>query len=52
MRTPHPLVVIIYMLEMNKLLNEYKNIDRNIFSQKKGSRTRGHEVTLVKDKRR
>ena len=32
-----------------KILNWYENIDRTIFSLKKDSRTRGHEVTLVKD---
>ena len=33
-----------------KMLNGYKNIDRNIFfSLKKDNRTRGHKVTLVKD---
>ena len=32
------------------ILNRYENIERNIcFSLKKDSRTRGHEVTLVKD---
>ena len=32
------------------MLNRYENIDRNIFfSFKKDNRTRGHEVTLVKD---
>ena len=33
-----------------KILNGYENIDRNMFfSLKKDSRTRGHEVKLVKD---
>ena len=33
-----------------KILNVYENIDRNMFfSLKKDSRTRGHEVKLVKD---
>ena len=33
-----------------KILKGYENIDRNIFfSLKKDSRTRGHEVTFVKD---
>ena len=33
-----------------KVLNEYENIDRNMFfSLMKDSRTRGHEVKLVKD---
>ena len=34
-----------------RILNGYENIDRNVFfSRKKDSRTRGHEVTLVKDR--
>ena len=33
-----------------KILNGYENIDINVFfSLKKDSRTRGHEVKLVKD---
>ena len=36
-------------LKFFKILNEYENIDRNIFSRSRNSRTRGHEVTLVKD---
>ena len=37
-------------IEVFKILNGYENIDRNIcFSLKKDSRTRGYEVTLVKD---
>ena len=37
-------------IEVFKLLNVYENIDRNIFFLlKKDSRTRGYEVTLVKD---
>ena len=37
-------------MKLFKILNEYENIDRNIFfSLKKNSRTRGHEVTLVKN---
>ena len=33
-----------------KILNGYENIDRNMFfSLKKDSRTRGHEIELVKD---
>ena len=37
-------------IEVFKILNGYENIDRNIFfSFKKDNRTRGHEVTLVKD---
>ena len=36
-----------------KILNGYENIYRNrFFSLKKDSRTRGHEVKLVKDQRR
>ena len=37
-------------IEVFKILNGYGNIDRNMFfSLKKDSRTRGHEVKLVKD---
>ena len=37
-------------IEVFKILNWYENIDRNtFFSLKKDSRTRGHEVKLVKD---
>ena len=37
-------------IEIFKILNGYENIDRNMFfSLKKDSRTRGHEVKLVKD---
>ena len=37
-------------IEVFKILNEYENIDRNIFfSFKKYSRTRGHDIKLVKD---
>ena len=37
-------------IEVLKILNGYENIDRNMFfSLKKDSRTRGHEVKLVKD---
>ena len=37
-------------IEVFKILNRYENIDRNMFfSLKKDSRTRGHEVKLVKD---
>ena len=37
-------------IEVVKILNGYENIDRNMFfSFKKDGRTRGHEVTLVKD---
>ena len=37
-------------IEVFKILNGYENIDRNMFfSLKKDSRTRGHEVNLVKD---
>ena len=36
-------------IEVFKILNGYENIDRNMFfSLKKNSRTRGHEVKLVK----
>ena len=36
-------------IEVFKILNGYENIDRNVFSLKKDSRTRGHDVKLVKD---
>ena len=37
-------------IEVFKILNGYENIDRNMFFlPKKDSRTRGHEVKLVKD---
>ena len=37
-------------IEVFKISNGYENIDRNMFfSLKKDSRTRGHEVKLVKD---
>ena len=37
-------------IEISKILNGYENIDRNMFfSLKKYNRTRGHDVTLVKD---
>ena len=37
-------------IEVFKIVNGYENIDRNMFfSLKKDSRTRGHEVKLVKD---
>ena len=37
-------------IEVFKILNGYENVDRNTFvSIKKESRTRGHEVALVKD---
>ena len=36
-------------IEVFKILNGYENIDRNIFFSLKKDRTRGHEVTLVKD---
>ena len=36
-------------IEVFKILNGYENIDRNILSLKKNNRTRGHEVTFVKD---
>ena len=39
-----------WLYEVFKILNGYENIDRNMFlSLKKDSRTRGHEVKLVKD---
>ena len=38
------------LIEVFKILNGYEPIDRNMFfSLKKDSRTRGHEVKLVKD---
>ena len=37
-------------IEVLKILNGFENVDRNtFFSIKKDSRTRGHEVALVKD---
>ena len=37
-------------IEVFNIFNGYENIDRNIFlSLKKDNRTRGHEITLVKD---
>ena len=37
-------------IEVSKILNVHENVDRNIFSSlQKDSRTRGPEVTLVKD---
>ena len=37
-------------IKVFRILNGYENIDRNMFiSLKKYSRTRGHEVKLVKD---
>ena len=37
-------------IEIFKILNGYEHIDRNMFfSQKKDSRTRGHEVKLAND---
>ena len=37
-------------IEVFKILNGYENIDRNMFfSLKNDSRTRGHEVKLVKN---
>ena len=37
-------------IEVFKILNGYENIDRNMFfSLKKDSKTRGHQVKLVKD---
>ena len=38
-------------IEVFKILNGYDNIDRNIFfSLKEDSGTKGHEVTLIKDR--
>ena len=40
-------------IKVSKILNGYENIDRNMFfSLEKCSRTRGHEVKLVKDQGR
>ena len=37
-------------IEVSNILNGYENIDKKyLFSLKKDIRTRGHEVTLVKD---
>ena len=37
-------------IEVFKILNVYENIDRYMFfSLKKDSRTRGHDIKLVKD---
>ena len=37
-------------IDVFKILNGFENVDRNTFcSIKKDSRTRGHEVALVKD---
>ena len=36
-------------IEVFKILNGYENIDRNMFFHSRNSRTRGHEVKLVKD---
>ena len=42
-----------YQTEVCKILNWYKNTDKNIFfSLKKDTRNRGHEVSLVKDQGR
>ena len=39
-----------YQIEVFKIYNGYENIDRNMFFLlKKNSRTRGYEVTLIKD---
>ena len=50
------MLVVVYcrligdQIEVLKILNGYKNIDKNMFSSlKKDSRTRGHEAKLVKD---
>ena len=37
-------------IEVSKILNGYEYVDRNMFlSLKKDSKTRGHQVKLVKD---
>ena len=36
-------------IEVFKILNEYENIDRNMFFFSRENRTRGHEVKLVKN---
>ena len=37
-------------IEVFKIMNGYESIDRNMFcSLKKDSRTRGHDVKLIKD---
>ena len=39
--------------EVLKILNGYENIDRNMsFSNKKGNKTRRHEITLLKEQNR
>ena len=38
-----------HQTEVFMILNGYENIDRNIFFSLKKDRTRGHEVTLLKD---
>ena len=46
----HHVLSITCYTRYNKMLNGYEHIDRNMFfSLKKDSRTRGHEVKLVKD---
>ena len=43
-------MMLLYVLIKHCSKNGYENIDRNMFfSLKKDSRTRGHEVKLVKD---
>ena len=42
-----------YQIEVFKILNGYKDIDRNVFFKlKEGSRTRGHTAALAKEQRR
>ena len=37
------------ILEMFKIMNDYEDVDRNMFFKlKEGSRTRGHKAALVK----
>ena len=52
-KVPHQILLLKLkgdQFEFVKILNGYDNLDRNMFfSLKKDNRTRGHEVTLVKD---
>ena len=34
---------------MFKIVNDYEDVDRNMFLLKEGSRTRGHKAALVKE---
>ena len=43
---------MVHSSDVFTILNGHENINRTIFSLKKDSRTRGHEVTLVKDQSR